>query len=612
MCGICGIVQPRGTTVAPEVLREMRDAMAHRGPDGADLYIDGHIGLGHRRLRIIDLSDLAAQPMTSGDGNVVVVHNGEIYNFEALRRELEQHGHRFRSRSDTEVILAAWQQWGPACVDRFNGMFAFALYDRAHGTLFLARDRLGIKPLYYHSAGGVFHFASEIKAFFALPGITPRINDARLPEQLLYRSLADEQTLFHGINALLPGHSLTVSADGEICTQQYWDIAFASLLDAPESELEEDVLALLLESVELQEVGDVPIGVQLSGGIDSALVTAAMARPGQPQVQSFTAGFAEPGFSEFAEARAVSSRYHTGHHEVVQQQRDFVDALDTLTWHHDEPLAHSNSAGIYSLCRAAKPFATVLLTGEGADETFAGYHRYAWLQKHAAARRWLIPFAPLLPARTSGRLASLQLALTRSPHEFIALSTARGFGDFATHLDPAAVQQTITRRATLLARASGTSPLNQALYYDLKSYLPPILMRQDKMSMAHGVETRVPFLDHRLVELAFRIPDRNRLRGSTGKWLLKRIAERYLSKPLAWRAKNGFSFPLAPWLRDASGLGGRLDLIVAETSLSRRLLPRPVLETLIAEHRSGRADHAEALWTLLALESWKTAFFGGK
>ncbi|MEO5798309.1 MAG: asparagine synthase (glutamine-hydrolyzing) [Gemmatimonadales bacterium] len=612
MCGICGIVQPRGTTVAPDVLRQMRDTMAHRGPDGADLYLDAHVGLGHRRLRIIDLSDLAAQPMVSSDGNTVVVHNGEIYNFEALRRELESHGRRFRSRSDTEVILAAWREWGSACVEHFNGMFAFAIYDRTDGTLFLARDRLGVKPLYYHRADGAFHFASEIKAFFAVPGIVPVINDLRLTEQLLYRSLADEQTLFHGIHALLPGHSLTVSADGGIRTQQYWDIAFTPSLDAPEAELEEDVLALLLESVELQEVGDVPIGVQLSGGIDSALVTAAMARPGQPQVQSFTAGFAEPGFSELAEARAVSSRYHTGHHEVIQHQRDFVEVLDTLTWHHDEPLAHSNAAGIYSLCRAAKPFATVLLTGEGADETFAGYHRYAWLRKHATARRWLTPLAPLLPARASGRLASLRLALTRSPQEFIALSTARGFADFAPHLDPTVVQQTIARRAALLAPAATASLLNQALYYDLKSYLPPILMRQDKMSMAHGVETRVPFLDHRLVELAFRLPDQSRLHRGTGKWMLKRIAERYLPKPLAWRAKNGFSFPLAPWLRDPNGLGGRLDLIMAERSLSRQLLPGPVLEQLIAGHRSGRADHAEALWTLLAMESWKSAFFGGK
>jgi asparagine synthase (glutamine-hydrolysing) len=309
----------------------------------------------------------------------------------------------------------------------------------------------------------------------------------------------------------------------------------------------------------------------------------------------------------------VSTRYHTAHHEIIQQQREFVAALEQATWHHDEPLAHSNSVGIYSLCRAAKPLATVLLTGEGADETFAGYHRYEWLRKHAVAQRWLAPFGGLIPADVrSGRAASLHQALTRSPSEFIALSTARGFADFAPHLDPVAVEQVVARRAALLAPARTSAPLDQALYYDIKSYLPPILMRQDKMSMAHGVETRVPFLDHRLVELAFRLPARARLHRGTGKWIIKRIAERYLPKALAWRAKNGFSFPLTPWLRDGNGLGGRLDLILAEASVSRRLLPRPRLETLIAEHRSGRADHAEALWTLLALESWKTAFFDGK
>lgn len=612
MCGICGIVQPRGTTVASDVLRDMRDAMAHRGPDGADLYLDGHVGLGHRRLKIVDLSDLAAQPMASNDGTVVVVHNGEIYNFQALRRHLEGCGHQFRSRSDTEVILYAWKEWGRRCVDHFNGMFAFAIYDRTTGELFLARDRLGIKPLYYRAARGAMHFASEIKAFFAVPGITAGINESRLTEQLLYRSLAGAETLFDGIHTLLPGHWLAMDAAGTITTQQYWDVSFAAPLDAPEEELDAEVLALLLESVELQEVSDVPIGVQLSGGVDSALVTAAMARAGRPPVQSFTVGFEEPGFSELTEARAVSARYHTGHHEIIQQQRDFAEALDTITWHHDEPLAHSNSAGIYSLCRAAKPFATVLLTGEGADEAFAGYHRYEWLRKHAAARPWLTPFASLLPAHASGRMASLHSAVTRSPEAFLALGTARGFVDFAPELDPVAVTDVIARRVALLAPARATSSLNQALYYDIKSYLPPILMRQDKMSMAHGVETRVPFLDHRLVELAFRLPAGARLHRGTGKWILKRIAQRYLPKALAWRAKNGFSFPLTPWLRDANGLGQRLDSILAEGSLSRRLLSRSRVERLIAEHRGGQADHAEALWTLLALESWKTAFFKGK
>ncbi len=612
MCGICGIVQPRGTTVDATALDRMRDAMAHRGPDGAASYLAGHIALGHRRLKIIDLSDLAAQPMVSDDGDIVVVHNGEIYNFQLLRRELAARGHRFRSQSDTEVILHGYREWGQSCVEHFNGMFAFAVYDHGRGELFLARDRLGIKPLYYRATPESFLFASEIKAFFALPGIAPELNEARLTEQLLYRSIADEQTLFRGINTLRPGHWLKVAANGAIVTEQYWDIAFADPLDAPEERLEEQVLALLLESVELQEISDVPIGVQLSGGVDSGLVTAAMARAGRPQVQSFTVGFAEPAYSELAAARAVSARYHTGHHEIIQQQRDFADALDTITWHHDEPLAHSNSVGIYSLCQAAKPLATVLLTGEGADETFAGYHRYEWLRKHAVARRWLSPFASLLPASASGRLASLRTALTRSPESFIALSTARGFTDFAPHLDPVAVEQVIARRVALLAPARGAAPLDQALYYDLKSYLPPILMRQDKMSMAHAVETRVPFLDHRLVELAFRLPVNARLHRGHGKWILKRIAERYLPKELAWRTKNGFSFPISPWLRSAGRLGERLDLLLAPGSLSRQLLPQPLLQTLLREHRSGRADHAEALWTLLALESWKTTYFVNK
>lgn len=590
----------------------MRDTLAHRGPDGADLYIDGHLGLGHRRLKIVDLSDRAAQPMTSDDGNTVVVHNGEIYNFQSLRRELEGRGYHFRSHSDTEVILYAWRAWGRQCVEHFNGMFAFAIYDRRSGELFLARDRLGIKPLYYRASGNSLHFASEIKALFAVPGISPALNEARLTEQLLYRSLAGSETLFEGIHALLPGHWLSVDAAGTIATEQYWDLAFPSPSEAAEQELEREVLELLFESVALQEMSDVPIGVQLSGGLDSALVTAAMARAGQPTVQSFTVGFEEPSFSELTEARAVSTRYHTEHHEIIAREEEFASTLDTITWHHDLPLAHANSMGIYSLCRAAKPLATVLLTGEGADETFAGYHRYGSLQRHATARRWLWPIARLLPASSTGRVASLRSALTRSPAEFIALSTARGFASFAAHLDPASVSEVLARRVALLAPAARTSALNQALYYDLKSYLPPILMRQDKMSMAHGVETRVPFLDHRLVELAFRTPASARLRGGTGKWILKQVAKQFLSADLVSRPKNGFSFPLAQWLRSPNSLGARLDPILDAGSISRRLLPRAQLQQLITSHRNGQADHAEVLWGLLALESWKLVFLDGK
>lgn len=603
-------MQSSGGAVDAAQLERMRDTMTHRGPDTAGLYRDGAVGLGHRRLRIIDLSDAAAQPMSSDDGEFVVVHNGEIYNFQELRRELEAKGHRFRSRSDTEVILHGYREWGAHCVEHFNGMFAFAVYHRSRGELFIARDRLGIKPLYYRTTPEGLQFASEVKAFFALTGVTPELDDAQLIEQLLYRSFVGGATLFRGIRMLAPGHWMRVHRDGQVTTEAYWDLVPGPSIDAPMHELEEEVMALLQESVELQQVGDVPIGVQLSGGIDSALVAGAMTRSSRGALASFTVGFEEPEFNELDQARAVAGHFHTEHHEVIQQQQDFADQLDRATWHHDEPLAHSNAMGIYSLCRIAKPFATVLLTGEGADETFAGYHRHEWIRKHALAQRWLAPFAPLLPRAHSGHLASLRLALTRSPQEFVALSTARGLVPFGAHLDPATMQQVITRRARLQEPARGQSPLNRTLYHDLKSYLPPILMRQDKMSMAHGVETRVPFLDHRLVELAFRLPPGSRLHRGIGKWILKRIASRELPAALAWRPKNGFSFPLAPWLRTRGPLAAQLDRVLASDSLSRRLLPEMAIRGLIDQHQRGEADHAEAIWSLLALESWKTAFFG--
>jgi len=603
MCGICGIIQTRDHPVGEQLLLRMRDRLTHRGPDAAGLFVHQNVGLGHRRLKIIDLSEAAAQPMANEDSSVIVVFNGEIYNFITLRDELAAKGHHFRSQSDTEVIVHGYEQWGAECVERFNGMFAFAVYDQRRQEVFLARDRLGIKPLYYCMLPGTFLFASEIKAFSTVPGFQPALHEPALGEYLLYRSLAGDRTLFQGVKTLLPGHWLRVRSARSPEIRQYWDIPF----DAPplDGDLEEQVLSLLKDSVQLQEVSDVPIGAQLSGGIDSSLITALMAEQSRLPLKTFSVGFEEKGYNELPYALTVSQKFCTDHHEIIRGNRDFADELEKLTWHMDEPLTHPNSAGIYWLCQRAKQRVTVLLTGEGADETFAGYHRYTWLNKCFLAQRWCPPVAPLLRCgRGLHAVRMLEKALTHSPSELTVKSTAQGYERFHSLLSTSVLNEALQERLDVFDTARHSHLVNRALYYDLKTYLPPILMRQDKMSMAHGLETRVPFLDHRVVELAFRLPIRAKVRGDTGKWILKRIARRYLSDEVLYRPKIGFGFPIVPWMQANDGIGARLDMILDSQSLSSRLVPRPMLEQWITEHRTATANHSDALWTLLALDVW--------
>ena len=465
MCGICGIIQP---AISEPEFGAMRRALRHRGPDADGQYFHGPVALGHQRLKIIDLSEAARQPMTNEDGTLVIVFNGEIYNFQPLRAELEQHGHKFRSRSDTEVIVHGYEQWGAQCVERFNGMFAFAIHDQKRREVFLARDPLGIKPLYYYATAGAFLFASEIKAFLNCAAFKRELNEDALNEYLLYRSLAGNTTLFRNVHCVRPGHWLRVREDLTFTEQQYWDVRF-------DGEPPADVLAKLTESVALQEISDVPIGAQLSGGTDSSLVTALMAQRAKSPIKTFSVGFPETEYSELAYAKIAAEHLRTDHHEILVRHEQFSDALDDLTWQQDEPLTHANSAGIYWLCREAKPIVTVLLTGEGADETFAGYYRYEWLRKSMLAKRWLFPAAPFLPANSRDhRLRRLRNALTNSPQDLIVTSTANGLPAFSAHVDPAPV---IAKRAGILAPTQSQDWLTQALYYDLKTYLPPILRR---------------------------------------------------------------------------------------------------------------------------------------
>jgi asparagine synthase (glutamine-hydrolysing) len=604
MCGICGIARPHGAAVEREEILRMRDAMAHRGPDAAGFCIAAGVGLGHRRLKIIDLSPAGDQPMSNEDGSVVITFNGEIYNHRALRAELEARGHQFRSHCDTEVVVHGYEEWGDRCPERLNGMFAFAIHDRRRAELFLARDHFGIKPLYYHHARDQFLFASEIKAFFGAAGFEAQLNDAALPEYLLYRSLTGTDTLYRDVHMMPPGHTLRVTRDGAVRLRRYWDIEVGAEKQADRAADQQcRLLQLLQESVAMQQMSDVPIGAQLSGGVDSSLITALMAAGATAPVHTYAVGFPETRYSELAHARLVARQLGTDHHEVVIHQDNFVAELDQLSWQMDEPLAHANSVGIAALCREAKASATVLLTGEGADEAFAGYHRHQNLRKAMLARRWLGGGTALfraLPGTTW--LRAINQALAHDPLQLIARSTMMGGAALQGALDPAAVDEVVARRVAVLDPVRQADWLDQALYYDIKAYLPAILIRQDKMSMAVSVETRVPFLDPRLVEMAFALPRGARI-GGGGKRILKTVAGRVVPREVVYRPKVGFAFPLQPWLAEDRGLGQRVAALADAGTLATQLLgPKPLRRLIERRHDPSTTN---SLWTLLALESWR-------
>ena len=614
MCGICGIIREVGNFVDETELIRMRDRMLHRGPEAGGLLVDGNIGLGHRRLKIIDLSESANQPMYNEDRSLAVVFNGEIYNFKDVGRRLAARNHQFRTQCDTEVILHGYEEWGERCVDEFNGMFAFAVFDRKRRELFIARDRLGIKPLYYYSTPRLFLFASEIKAFLGCTDFRAEPNMAALTEHFVCRSCVDPVTMFRGVQSLPPGCWLRVGADLQPQTRQYWTINF----DAPAwtgsaAAAESEVHNLLQESVVLQEMSDVPIGTQLSGGTDSSLVSALMAGHRSQPIQTFSVGFDEEGFNELVHARIVADQLKSQHHEIILTNRDFVASLEKLIWHRDEPLVHANSAGVYAICRDAKPSATVLLTGEGADETFAGYYRYEWLRKCFLAKNIVPHFLGRIATRSrSAHLSSLAKAFSEPRFRLIAMSTASGSEPLREFLDPVGVEHVIEQRAALFKPAAKADWLTQALYYDLVTYLPPVLIRQDKMSMACAVETRVPFLDHRLVELAFRLPSHLKLNHGEGKCVVKRVASRYLPREIIYRPKVGFSFPLEPWMRSKGGLGDMLSVLVGESSFISQIFPRSAIARMIDTHRRGTENHSDVLWTLLGVEVWHRRFFGAQ
>ncbi len=613
MCGIAGYVSE--TTFAPDTLEVMTARLAHRGPDACGLFDAGPAHLGHRRLSVIDLAG-SAQPMTSADGALTVVFNGEIYNFGALRDELAREGWVFRTSGDTEVLLAGWRAWGASMVDRLRGMFAFALWDARESTLYAARDHLGVKPFHYAWDGSTFVFGSEIKALLAHPAVSRELDLTALRLYLECQFIPAPHSIFGAIRKLPPGHTLRLQGR-ELVIRRYWRADYADKLRLSDAEAVDALDRELRASVEGMLVADVPVGAFVSGGVDSGLIAAIMTDIRGSPVDTFNIGFeGDHAESEHREALAVARHIGSRHHAVMLGATDVLDAFDHWIDIFDEPFADQAALPTMLLAGHARRQVTVALTGEGADEMFGGYANYRKREREERHVRWLaqrgspVPaLLRLLPARARRdrmlrsivepierryrTIPSVFDALTQpsllTPALLAATAGAPDVGDFA---------------ASAYAECNSGQYLDRLLHVDTRLWLPDdLLTKVDRATMAHSLEARVPYLDHRFVEFCARLDVSFKIRGTTHKFLLKRLAQRYLPDAIVARGKQGFVLPLSGWF--AGRLAGQLAPHLLGDGLARRGVFRPAaLQRLLAEHTSGRRNHAGRLWALLILERW--------
>ncbi len=619
MCGIAGIFATRGEAVVPAALIEaMNDAQRHRGPDGGGVYLEPGLGLGHRRLAVIDPRPTGQQPLFDVSGNIGIVYNGEIYNFRALRAELAELGYSFRSSCDTEVIVNAWAAWGAACVERFNGMFAFALWDRRRHTLFLARDRLGIKPLYYAVLGdGRVVFASELKAVMLHPDVPGAVDPQAVEDYFAFGYVPDPRSIYGAVRKLAPGHAFMLRR-GEPIGEPYawWSLTFPAIHHAgSEAALAGELGERLRAAVAGQRVADVPLGAFLSGGVDSSAVVAMLAQAGGEPVRTSSIAFGESSFNESAWAEQVARRYATDH-QVRSVEPDDFGLVDQLIGLYDEPFADSSAIPTYRVCELARERVTVALSGDGGDEGFAGYRRYRW-HLHEQRVRGLIPTA--LRAPVFGTLGRLYPKLNGAPRRLRAKATLLSLArdPLAGYLDSVAVVQSPIRArlytpafrrelqgysaVEVLQRHAAKAPahpLLQAQYLDFHTYLPgDILTKVDRASMAHALEVRVPVLDHELVEWAAGLAPGLKYRRGAGKYLFKRALEPHLPRELLYRRKMGFAVPLAAWFRGPLAARLRAELLDPAV-LDAGVVAPDTVRRLIDEHQAGHWDHSAPLWAL--------------
>jgi asparagine synthase (glutamine-hydrolysing) len=610
MCGIAGIYFfDADARVERPVLERMTRAISHRGPNGHGFFIDGNVGLGHRRLSVIDLEG-GAQPMIDEAAQRVIVYNGEIFNFRELREELRGAGASFKTKSDTEVLLfmanAAVDSW----VHRLNGMFAFALWDGRTRSLLLLRDRFGVKPLYYVSTPRLLAFASEIKALLQIPGVQAELDPDGLAEYLAFRHVLEPGTLFRGVRQLPGGHYIHLSPQSRSVTvRRYWNETTALAALQESGSAAPSLPELLSSAVNYRLVSDVPLGSFNSGGVDSSLITREVRNHKTDELHSFSVGFSEKSHDESRYALEVAGKLGTIHHAEQLTVEEYAALLPRAIWHHDEPLCHPHSVHLMHLCGVASKYVTVVLTGEGADEVFAGYPRLR-IPLYTAALGPLAPYVGRLVSRTAQglglrRLRKLFEAMSGNvdvaidAHRFIDRDdlTALRSGDYTSHRE--AVRRDVSTRQKYL---------EQLLEYERRSYMQSLLLRLDKMSMAHGLEARTPFLDYRLVLWAKTFAARSKVGfGWANKPLLKEEAARYFSRELVYRPKVGFGVPLALWFRQQPAFKALLADMCDQGSLVSSFFPRDVVARLVDEHSRAVRDHTEALWVLLNIHLWKDA-----
>jgi asparagine synthase (glutamine-hydrolysing) len=624
MCGIAGIFNYLGhAEIDRALLRRMTDVLAHRGPDGEGVHIAPGIGLGHRRLAIVDLAT-GDQPLFNEDGTICVVYNGEIYNFHALVAELAALGHIFRTRCDTEVIVHAWEEWGAECLERFNGMFAFALWDGRREILFLARDRLGEKPLYYCILpDGFLLFASELKSLLLNPQVERKIDPQAIEEFFAFGYVPDPRSIYSGVRKLAPAHYLLIQRGNPLVEpRNYWDVRFVDNTITCGEEAKEELISRLRQCVRMRMIADVPLGAFLSGGVDSSGVVAMMAGLKAEPVSTFSISFATKGWDESLYAAEIAERYVTDHH-VKAVDPDSFDLLDRLATIYDEPFGDSSAMPTLKVCAAARENVAVALSGDGGDEVFGGYRRYRW---HCFEERIRGVVPGWLCGPLFGLLAAVYPKLDWAPRPFRAKATFEGLArdTVDAYFSSVSICSDKLRRQlfspdltgelrgysaaevlrSYMRRCDSKDPLSQVQYADFKTYLPgDILTKVDRASMANSLEVRVPLLDHTLVEWAAQLPSRLKLHGRDGKYVFKAALEPHVSKKILYRPKQGFAVPLAAWFR------GRLRERLHETLCGpvlrdSGLFDMRAIGMLLDQHQVGARDHSAALWALSMVEAF--------
>lgn len=619
MCGVAGIYNFRsGAPVNQAAVERMTRIQSHRGPDAEGFYFDGALGLGHRRLSILDLSERGRQPMRSQDGRYVISYNGEVYNYLELRKELEAKGYPFQTDTDTEVLLALYSLDGPACLNRLNGMFAFAIWDSVQQSLFLARDRVGIKPLYYAETPDGLVFASESKALFASRLVTAQVAVPAIDTYMTYGYVPGEETLFLGVRKLPPGYWLLVTLEGSK-SAAYWDLHYVPDMQRSPTETAEQLRELLLDAMRIHLRSDVPVGIFLSGGLDSSATVALLAEAGFHNLKTFSVAYREgQPYDETRYAQLVADRFQTDHHVLYVDPNRFLEFIPSYVWYMDEPVAEAAAISLYFIAKLLREHVIVALSGEGSDELFAGYNIYRymrWLEIYRTLPEGIrsLVVEPIASVMGNEKLQRY-LQLGRQPLEERYLGVSLPDSGYKNVLYTTEFRAILGDRpngnllAQYYAKTRTCDVLTRMLYSDLKTWLvDDLLIKADKMTMANSVELRVPFLDYRVVEYAATVPSCMKLRGSTVKWILKQAMQDRLPTEILVREKVGFPTPLA--LMFQKDLSGYLrDLLLSGRCLNRAYFRGPAIERLIEEHISKKQNHHKVLWQLVVLEEWHRQF----